>query len=365
MEENKEVVLENDGIEIQNTFNEDDINTLVEDGMVENLDEEEKEGIGADNFTMRQSKPGAGNRFYITRDRGGLSTCIQGKPTDAQCNVLSNCVGYACGRFNEIIGEMKYPNLNCNAENFIERAKNYGLSISPVPVEGGIMVWQKGTLNSGDGAGHVAIVEKLNGDGSIYTSESNYGGSAFWNSTRSNINGRWGMGANYTFRGCIINPGISNNNTTASNKSIEEVAREVISGRWGNGDTRKANLINAGYNYDEVQAKVNELLSGNKPVSKSVEEVAREVISGKWGNGSDRKSRLENAGYNYSEIQNKVNELLGNNNPSETYIVRSGDTLSGIASKYGMSWQTLYAKNRAIIGANPNIIREGQRLIIR
>ena len=169
MEENKEVVLENDGIEIQNTFNEDDINTLVEDGMVENLDEEEKEGIGADNFTMRQSKPGAGNRFYITRDRGGLSTCIQGKPTDAQCNVLSNCVGYACGRFNEIIGEMKYPNLNCNAENFIERAKNYGLSISPVPVEGGIMVWQKGTLNSGDGAGHVAIVEKVNGDGSIYT----------------------------------------------------------------------------------------------------------------------------------------------------------------------------------------------------
>ena len=43
---------------------------------------------------------------------------------------------------------------------------------------------------------------------------------------------------------------------------------------------------------------------------KSVEEIAKEVIAGNWGNGEDRKSRLEKAGYNYSEIQNKVNELL-------------------------------------------------------
>lgn len=42
---------------------------------------------------------------------------------------------------------------------------------------------------------------------------------------------------------------------------------------------------------------------------KSVEEIAKEVIIGKWGNGSERKSRLEKAGYNYSEVQKKVNEL--------------------------------------------------------
>ena len=58
---------------------------------------------------MRTSKPSAGNKFYITKSKGGYSTCIQGKPTDANCNVLANCVGYACGRFNEIIGSMKYP----------------------------------------------------------------------------------------------------------------------------------------------------------------------------------------------------------------------------------------------------------------
>lgn len=43
---------------------------------------------------------------------------------------------------------------------------------------------------------------------------------------------------------------------------------------------------------------------------KSIDEIAREVINGKWGNGADRKTRLTQAGYNYSEVQDKVNELL-------------------------------------------------------
>ena len=72
------------------------------------------------------------------------------------------------------------------------------------------------------------------------------------------------------------------------------------------------NQIKAGYNYDQVQAKVNELLSGTAPAApaKSVEEVAREVIQGKWGNGADRKAALEKAGYSYDEVQAKVNALL-------------------------------------------------------
>jgi peptidoglycan hydrolase-like protein with peptidoglycan-binding domain len=44
--------------------------------------------------------------------------------------------------------------------------------------------------------------------------------------------------------------------------------------------------------------------------TKGVEEVAREVIAGKWGNGADRKKNLEAAGYNYKEVQQKVNDLL-------------------------------------------------------
>lgn len=47
-------------------------------------------------------------------------------------------------------------------------------------------------------------------------------------------------------------------------KSIDEVAKEVIDGKWGNGIERRANLINAGYNYSLVQARVNEILTGQK-----------------------------------------------------------------------------------------------------
>lgn len=44
--------------------------------------------------------------------------------------------------------------------------------------------------------------------------------------------------------------------------------------------------------------------------TKSVEQLAREVIAGKWGNGADRKSRLQAAGYDYAAVQCRVNELM-------------------------------------------------------
>lgn len=47
---------------------------------------------------------------------------------------------------------------------------------------------------------------------------------------------------------------------TAPEKSVDEVAREVIAGRWGNGTARRDALQKAGYDYDQVQARVNELL---------------------------------------------------------------------------------------------------------
>jgi hypothetical protein len=94
-------------------------------------------------------------------------------------------------------------------------------------------------------------------------------------------------------------------------KSITEIAKEVISGKWGNGAERKKKLTSAGYNYNQVQAEVEKLLNKSKPTApkkKSNEEIAREVIQGKWGNGAARKQRLEKAGYNYSAIQKLVNK---------------------------------------------------------
>ena len=94
-------------------------------------------------------------------------------------------------------------------------------------------------------------------------------------------------------------------------KPVDTVAREVIAGQWGNGEDRKARLAKAGYDYNTVQARVNEILNP-KPQLKPIDEVAKEVIRGEWGNGEERKSRLVQAGYNYSEVQSRVNALLTN-----------------------------------------------------
>lgn len=92
------------------------------------------------------------------------------------------------------------------------------------------------------------------------------------------------------------------------NVSIDTIAKEVISGKWDNGETRKKLLTEAGYDYNAVQAKVNALLTGKE--LKSNEEIAREVIKGNWGNGTDREQKLTLAGYDYSAVQKLVNQML-------------------------------------------------------
>lgn len=91
-------------------------------------------------------------------------------------------------------------------------------------------------------------------------------------------------------------------------KTVDQIAREVIAGKWGNGDTRKQKITSAGYDYNAVQAKVNQLLGGSN--KKSIDTIAKEVIQGKWGNGQDRKNRLTKAGYDYNAVQKRVNQLL-------------------------------------------------------
>lgn len=157
------------------------------------------------------------NKYYIRQVTGGLNGAVSGQPLISGANVLCNCVGYANGRFNEIINDPDIKGINkafkyqlvCNAENFIESAKRQGLKISAKPILGGIMVWQKGnTLNGYDGAGHVEVVEQVNKDGSIICSSSGWNGWAFRLLRRDNKNGRWGQASGYKFRGCIINPSI-------------------------------------------------------------------------------------------------------------------------------------------------------------
>lgn len=172
-------------------------------------------------FKPRFTIPESGNPYYNTKKNGGYSEAIQGSPCEKGLDVLRNCVGYAYGRFNEIVGEGKMVYLApVNAEKFIDymNHKTKGVTSGMTPKLGACMVWQCGaTKNGSDGAGHVAIVEQINADGSIITSESGYGAKkAFWTQTRNNSNGRWGESSKYTFLGFIYNPAVTDETPVAS-----------------------------------------------------------------------------------------------------------------------------------------------------
>ena len=98
--------------------------------------------------------------------------------------------------------------------------------------------------------------------------------------------------------------------------------------------------------------------SNVKPVEKSIDELAQEVIAGKHGNGDARKQAL---GSRYDEVQARVNEILGINQV-EYYIVQSGDNLTKIANRYGTTVNQLVSWNNI---SNPNLIYPGQKLRVK
>lgn len=86
-----------------------------------------------------------------------------------------------------------------------------------------------------------------------------------------------------------------------TSRSIDELAKEVIQGLWGNGQERKERL---GNRYSEVQARVNEILAPKKEVKVDILDLVKKTIRGDFGNGTDRRNAL---GSNYAEIQRQVN----------------------------------------------------------
>ena len=89
--------------------------------------------------------------------------------------------------------------------------------------------------------------------------------------------------------------------TETIEKSIEELAREVIEGKYGNGEDRKNRL---GDRYSEVQARVNEILAPVPKPSVDILDLVKKTIRGDFGNGENRKNNL---GSYYNEVQRQVN----------------------------------------------------------
>ena len=99
--------------------------------------------------------------------------------------------------------------------------------------------------------------------------------------------------------------------------------------------------------------------------AKTVDELAQEVLDGKWGNGTDRKERLTAAGYDYSAVQAKVNALVIKQESTPVYYtVKSGDTLSGIAKKYDTTVSAIQKLNPTLI-KNVNLILTGWKIRVK
>ncbi|MBD5128430.1 MAG: CHAP domain-containing protein [Ruminococcaceae bacterium] len=171
-------------------------------------------GTASAKFSPRLTAPSAADKHWIKSTKGGLNDCIEINGG----SVLPNCVGYAWGRFYEIIGEKPKLSKN-NAEMWYGNTAD-GYKRSQIPALGAVICWSKGVVgNEADGAGHVAIVEQILSNGDIVTSNSAYGGSRFYTTTVKKSDG-YNFGA-YKFQGFILPP------TTASTPTALKVGDTV------------------------------------------------------------------------------------------------------------------------------------------
>ncbi len=91
-------------------------------------------------------------------------------------------------------------------------------------------------------------------------------------------------------------------------KPVEEIVLEVIRGNWGNEPERMQKLTEAGYDYFQIQGYVNQVLINNVPITnlRAIDVIAREVIQGKWGEGEEKKQRLEKVGFDVHLIESVI-----------------------------------------------------------
>ena len=174
----------------------------------------------------------------------------------------------------------KYFPLSANCPNIITRAKKMGIFVekdSYVPKIGDWLLydWDDKTGSKGDNTGspdHVGIVEKVTKT-SITIIEGNF-------STLKKVGERTIAINGWYIRG-FVTPKYSAMAT--KKKTVEQIAKEVIDGKWGTGDERKRKLTDAGYDYNAVQKKVNELMPKKKPtpIRKKILNLARKQL----GNG--------------------------------------------------------------------------------
>ena len=173
------------------------------------------------------------------------------KYTDEWCATTVSSVAVDLGYTSIIPTE-------CSCQKMIEKAVIMGIweendGYTPSPGDIVFYDWQDSGFGDNKGwSDHVGIVEKV-ANGKITVIEGNY--SRAVNRRLIAINGKY-------IRGFICPRYDLEESPKSDAKLIQEIAKEVLMGKWGNGKIRREKLTNAGYSYDEVQKVVNKLVKG-------------------------------------------------------------------------------------------------------
>ena len=145
-----------------------------------------------------------------------------------------------------------------------------------------------------------------------------------------------------------INSTSSNPTPTKTDLKIENITNKKVKLKID------ANLWNLDFNtYAEAKA-VKQYKKGDII---EVSALAYHPIGSKYYLTEYSYSRNIHNGFNVVDCEDYIETII--------YTVQSGDTLSGIASKYGTTWQKIYNDNKSVIGSNPNLIKPGQVLTIK
>ena len=210
------------------------------------------------------------------------------KKNDPWCaEFVSACAIQAFGKKTAV----KYFPLTAGCSMMITRAKQLGIwveSDSYKPKKADFILYDWDDSGKGDNTNspdHVGIVETVK-DGVITVIEGNYHDTV--KRRKINVNGKYIRG--------FVTPQYNKITTKVEIKTLPEIVKEVLSGEWGTGAARKTALVNAGYDYAEVQKEVTRIT-----------KLTDNAIKGEYGTGAARKKAL---GKDYDLVQWNINRIL-------------------------------------------------------
>lgn len=187
---------------------------------------------------------------------------------------------------------IKFFPLTASCPMMVRRSKQMGIwkeSDKYVPHKGDFILYDWDDSGRGDNTNspdHVGIVESVKDD-IITVIEGNYGDKV--KRRKIHVNGKY-------IRGFVLpHYELINTKDKVDKKSKKTIVKEVLSGEWGNGSTRKNALIAAGYDYAEIQKEVTR-----------ISKLTDRALKGEFGTGDTRKEKL---GTDYDLVQWNINRI--------------------------------------------------------